>query len=217
MPKGPHLATQQFELGDATLGTESSWGLESYVRGEIGEVKLNASLYRNWFADFIYLEATGLVEDGLQVFAFDQQDADQWGFEAQVTFPLIEGHDFTLLGDLRGDYTRATLADGNAVPRIPPLSLYGALEGRWEHFDLRGEVEWNDAQSRLAPLETPTDSYAEVNLSLAWHPFEGAENFTLLAQVDNLFDAEGRRASSFTKDFVPLPGRNVSLSARASF
>ena len=215
--EGPHIATQQFEVGEPTLGTEASWGAEAYVRGEVGEVKINASVYRNWFEDFIYLAASGEEEDALPVFNFLQQDADQWGFEAQATFPLIEARDFSLLGDLRGSYTQAELANGNSVPRIPPLSLYGALEARWEHFDLRGEVEWHDKQTNLAPLETPTDSFTHVNMSLAWHPFEGEENFTLLAQVDNLFDAEGRRATSFTKDFVPLPGRNFKLTARASF
>lgn len=40
---------------------------------------------------------------------------------------------------------------------------------------------------------------------------------TLLAQVQNIFDVEGRRATSFTKDFVPLGGRNFRVSLRSSF
>jgi len=215
--EGPHIATQQFEVGDPTLGIESSWGAEAYVRGEVGEVKINASIYRNWFNDFVFLAATGEEEDDLPVFAFGQQDADQWGAEAQVTFPLIEGSAFSLLGDLRGAYTHAELDDGDAVPRIPPLSLYGALEARVAHFDLRGEVEWFDEQTNVSEFEAPTESFTQVNLSLAWHPFEGARNFTLLAQVDNVFDVEGRRHTSFTKEFVPLPGRNFRVSARTSF
>lgn len=214
---GPHIATQQFEVGNADLAIESSWGLEGYVRGEVGEVKINASLYRNWFDDFIYLSANGEEEDGLPVFAFLQDDARQWGFEGQVTFPLVEADTFSLGADLRGDLTRARLTDGTAIPRIPPLSLSGALEARWDHFDLRGEVEWHDDQTRLAPLETPTDGYTMVNASLAWHPFEGDDNFTLMAQVNNIFDTDARRAASFTKDFVPLAGRNFKLTARASF
>ena len=39
----------------------------------------------------------------------------------------------------------------------------------------------------------------------------------LLVAVDNIFDVTGRRATSFTKDFVPLAGRNFSASIRASF
>ena len=215
--EGPHIATQQFEIGNPALDIESSWGAEGYVRGEIGEVKVNATVYRNWFDDFIYLAGTGEEEDGLPVFAFLQQDADQWGAEAQITFPLVEGRNFSLLGDVRGAYTSVDLDDGTHAPRIPPFSLYGALEGRWDHFDLRGEVEWHDSQTEIAPFETVTDGFTMVNASLGWHPFEGRENLTIIAQVENVFDTEGRRHTSFTKEFVPMTGRNFKLTARASF
>jgi iron complex outermembrane receptor protein len=214
---GPHVATQQYEIGNDALDVEGAWGVEGYLRGAIGAVQVNASVYRNWFDGFIFLSPDGTEEDGLDVYRFLQQDADQWGFEGQISFPLLHTGDFTLLGDVRGDYTEATLANGDPVPRIPPLSLAGALELQTGHFDARAEVEWNDSQTRVAPMETPTDSFTHVNLSLAWHPFEGAENLTVLAQVDNVFDVEGRRHSSFTKEFVPLPGRNFKLSVRTSF
>jgi iron complex outermembrane recepter protein len=214
---GPHIATQQFELGDDTLTTESSLGAEAYLRGQIGGLQLNASLYRNWFDGFIYLGATGAEEDGLPVYAFAQSDADQFGFEAQATFPLIDNDAFRLLADLRGDYVRATLANGDPVPRIPPLSALAALDAQIGHFDARAELEWADGQSRVAPLEEPTDGYEMVNLSLAWHPFEGSENFTLMLQANNVFDVDARRHTSFTKEFVPLAGRNFRVSARASF
>ena len=214
---GPHIATQQFEVGNDALGVESSLGAEAYLRGELGPVKINMSLYRNWFEDFIYLSARGEDEDGLPVFDYLQQDADQWGAEGQVTFDIISGQAFELLADLRGEYTRATLDDGSPVPRIPPLSLYGALEGRWDHFDVRGEVEWFDAQDRVGEFETPTDSFTMVNASVAWHPLEGSDNITFIASLDNIFDVEGRNAASFTRDFVPMPGRNFKLTARASF
>ncbi len=45
----------------------------------------------------------------------------------------------------------------------------------------------------------------------------GNDNLTVLLQADNIFDAEGRRHASFTKDFVPLAGRNFKLSVRTSF
>ncbi|AKH43668.1 iron complex outermembrane receptor protein [Altererythrobacter atlanticus] len=214
---GPHVATQQYEIGNSALDTESSWGVEGYVRGEIGGAMLSASIYRNWFDGFIFLSETGAEEDGLEVFQFLQQDADQFGIEGQITLPVHEGDGLTVLTDLRGDYVRATLADGSPVPRIPPLSLLAGLEAQFGHFDARAEVQWFDKQTRVSEHETPTDDFAFVNLSLAWHPLEGTENVTFMAQVDNLFDAQGRRHASFTKDFVPLAGRNFKVSARLSF
>lgn len=214
---GPHAATQQYEIGNLALGKEGSWGVEGYLRGSIGEARVSASVYRNWFDGFIFLSETGAEEDGLPVYRFLQQDADQFGIEGEVSVPLYRADGFRLLADLRGDYVRATLADGSPVPRIPPLSLMGALEGQFGHFDARAEMQWFDKQDRAAILETPTDGFTFVNLSLAWHPLEGADNVTVIAGVDNVFDVEGRRHSSYTKEFVPLAGRNAKLSVRASF
>lgn len=213
---GPHVATQQFEIGNGGLGKESAWGVEAYLRGRIGPATISLAAYRNWFSDFISLYETGEEEDDLPVFQFLQQDADQYGVEGEISAPLVSRDGFTLVGELRGDYVRATLDDGSPVPRMPPLSLLAALEAQTGHFDPRLEVQWFAEQDRIAAFETPTDSFALVNLSLAWHPLEGADNVNVLLQADNLFDAEGRRHASFTKDFVPLAGRNVKLSARLS-
>ncbi len=200
-----------------TLSTEGSWGVEAYLRGTIGAATLSASVYRNWFDGFIFLSETGAEEDGLEVLKFLQQDADQFGIEGELSLPLYKSSDFTVLADLRGDYVRATLSDGTPVPRIPPLSLLGALEAQMGHVDARAELQWFDKQDRVSEHETPTDGFTQVNLSLAWHPFEGSNNLTLMLQADNVFDVEGRRHASYTKEFVPLAGRNFKLSARASF
>lgn len=214
---GPHIATQQYELGSANLGTEGSWGVEGYLRGNLGALSLSASVYRNWFDGFIFLADTGTELDGLEAFRFLQQDAHQFGLEGEISVPLVDRDAFSLTADLRGDYVRATLANGDPVPRIPPLSVAGALEAGLGHFDARAEVQWTAAQNRVAPLESPTESYTFINLSLAWHPLEGSDNVTLLLQADNVFDVEARNHASFTKEFVPMAGRNVRLTARASF
>ena len=117
---------------------------------------------------------------------------------------------------MQGYYVRSTLYHDSAVPRIPPLSLLGGLELQSDRWDARAEVQWFDEQDRIASFETPTDGFTHVNLSLAWKPLRGGENLTVLLQANNLFDEEGRRHASFTKDFVPLAGRNVKLSVRIS-
>ena len=95
--------------------------------------------------------------------------------------------------------------------------MLGALEAQTERFDVRGEVEWFDGQNRVTAFETPTDGFTQVNASIAWKPLRGDRNVTVLLQGNNLFDVDGRRHASFTKEFVPLPGRNVRLSVRTSF
>lgn len=214
---GPHIATQAFEVGNPNLTTERAWGVEAFLRGRIGLASVNIAVYRNWFDNFIYLSETGLEEDELPVFEYLQGDVDYMGVEGQVSVPIIDSGPFRLIADIRGDYIRAELSDGTPLPRIPPLRLLGALEAQTERFDVRGEVEWFDEQTRVSPFETPTEGYTQVNASIAWKPFRGDKNVTVLLQGNNLFDVTARRHASFTKDFVPLAGRNVRLSVRTSF
>ncbi|WP_086606365.1 TonB-dependent receptor [Erythrobacter donghaensis] len=214
---GPHIATQAFEIGNADLRTERAWGLEAYARGSIGAGTFNLTAYRQWFDNYIFLEETGEEEDDLPVFQYLQQDADFWGLEAELNYPIIDTEGFRLLTDLRASYVEAELADGTAVPRIPPLSLLGALEAQAGAFDVRGEVQWFGEQDRIAAFETPTDSFTLVNALIAWRPLADNQNVTLQLAADNIFDVNGRRHASFTKDFVPLVGRNFRASIRMSF
>ena len=214
---GPHIATQAFEIGDADLRTERAWGLEAYARGQLGEGTFNLTVFKQWFDNYIFLEETGLEEDGLPVFEYLQQDADFWGVEADFSYPVIDTGSFRLLTDLRASYVEAELADGTAVPRIPPLSLLGALEAQTDAFDVRGEVQWFDGQDRITAFETPTDGFTLVNALVAWRPLADNRNVTVQVAADNIFDVNGRRHASFTKDFVPLMGRNFRASVRLSF
>lgn len=213
---GPHIATQQYEVGNLDLDTEKAWGAELFARGDIGDVTFNLAAYAQWFEDYIYLAATGDELDDLPVYAFQQDDARYYGFEGQVLVPLYQQGDTRIGADLRADYVRAQLDDDSNLPLIPPLSLYAALEGDTGPFGGRVEVAYTAEQEKIAAYETPTDDFMFVNASLSWEPFDD-NNVTLLAQVRNIFDAEGRRHASATKDFVPLAGRDFRLSARMSF
>ncbi|MDR7101000.1 TonB-dependent receptor [Croceicoccus sp. BE223] len=213
---GPHAATQQYEIGDPDLALETAWGGEAYLRGQVGPVALSLTAYASWFDDYVYLAATGAQEDGLPVYRQQQQDATWKGFEAEASVPLATLGGLALSSEWQASYTRATLADGSPVPRIPPLSLGGALIAKADRVEGRIAANWNAAQNRIAAEETRTDGYTTVDAALTWQPVRGRDNFTVIASVENLFDAEGRRAASVTKDFVPIAGRNFRLSARLS-
>ena len=214
---GPHIATQAFEIGDPDLEEEKAWGAEIFARGSFAGASFSIAAYRNWFDDFIYLAQNGEEEDELPVYVFLQQDATYTGIEGELAFDLIDTGSFTLGTELLGEYVHAELDDDTFVPRIPPLHLAGALTASTGAFDLRGEVEWYDEQNDIAPFETATDGYTFVNASIAWRPMRGDNSITLLLKADNIFDVTGRRHTSFTKDYVPLAGRNISASLRASF
>ncbi len=103
------------------------------------------------------------------------------------------------------------------MPRIPPLRLLGGIEAQSDKLDGRLEVEWIDRQGRTADFETKTDGFTLVNASLAWRPWGKQRETTILLSANNIFDVEARRHASFTKDFVPLAGRDIRVGARFSF
>ncbi|WP_298335353.1 TonB-dependent receptor [uncultured Erythrobacter sp.] len=216
---GPHIATQSFEIGDPNLGTEEAWGVEAFIRLAQGDATVNFAAYFQTFSDYIFLNPTGEEEDDLPVFEFLQSGAEFFGFEADANIPLVEADSYTLTADLRASYVEAKLSGdlSGPVPRIPPLSLLGALEADIDAFNIRGEIQHAGGQESVVEFETPTDSFTFVNLYLTWRPLQNNQNLSLQLAGENLFDTTGRRHSSFTKDFVPLAGRNIRASARLSF
>lgn len=215
---GPHIATQAYEIGDPTLRNEEAWNAEIYARYDSTNVDATLTVYSNWFDGFIYEDATGAEDDDLPVFQYFQSDARFWGFEADVSARLGHVGGFDVVVDGVADYTRASISNGGGpVPRIPPLRLLGGLELQSGSFDLRGEVEWADDQRRNAAFETETTGFTLVNASASWRPFGRNKNIALIASANNIFDVTARRAASFTKDYVPLAGRDFRLTARFSF
>jgi iron complex outermembrane receptor protein len=81
----------------------------------------------------------------------------------------------------------------------------------------RVEVEHVFEQDRVASFETPTADFTLVNAAVTWRPFGGDNPTSLILSANNIFDVEARRHASFTKDFVPLAGRDLRATLRVSF
>lgn len=214
---GPHVATQSFEIGDPALRSERSWNGEIYARYDSTRFDFSATLYANRFGSFIYEAETGAVQDDLPVFQYFQRKARVWGVEAEASANLASIGTFDFVVDGVADYVRANVQGVGPVPRIPPLRLLGGVELQSGNLDVRGEVEWTDNQNRVASFETPTEGFTMVNAAITWRPFGRDRNIALIAAANNIFDVEARRAASFTKDFVPLAGRDFRVTARFSF
>ncbi|MEQ8743302.1 TonB-dependent receptor [Parasphingorhabdus sp.] len=215
---GPHIATQAYEIGNPGFTTEKSWGGELYARWDGNDVQLSATAYANFFDDYIFEAETAAEEDGLPVFQYFQRDATYYGFEASASVVFARAGGFDFIADGVADYVRAKINNGGgAVPRIPPLRLLGGLKAHSDNLDLRAEVEWSDDQNKVAAFETATDGFTMVNASAAWRPFGKDGGVTLLASANNIFDVSARRHASFTKDYVPLSGRDIRVSAKFSF
>ncbi len=229
---GPHLATNTFEIGDANLDTETALGIEGGLRFRTDRLFVALTGFYTDYSDFIYLRDLGVTgadilldrgeddEEELEEFGelvgtqFTAADASFAGFEieAQADLGQFYGIDFT--SDLVVDYVDAKLSEADStgsdeLPRIPPLGLTFGVEGSYDEFSLRTEVECAAEQDETASFELPTESFTLVNVYADW---ELAENVFVSVSGLNLSNSEARLHSSFVKDLVPLPGRNFRFS-----
>ena len=116
------------------------------------------------------------------------------------------------------DAVTARVANGGNLPRIVPARVGATL--RWERERWRaslGAVRYAK-QDDVAAYETATPGYTLVDAHVAWHvDTKGGRELELFVDANNLSDQEARPHTSFLKDVVPLPGRNVVLGVRAFF
>jgi iron complex outermembrane recepter protein len=216
-PNGPHAGTQAFEIGNPAFKKESSTGIEATLNGKGSGYSFGASLYYTNFDNYIYETQTGAVQDDLPVFQFLQGKADYLGFEVEGSLTLANIGNFALNADALADMVRANVKGIGPVPRIPPLRALAGLELQGDSIQARIEAEWTDSQTRVTGFETPTKGFTLVNASLSFKPFGKGNGTSILLSANNIFDVVARRHASFLKDFAPLSGRDVRITAKLSF
>ena len=212
LSNGPHLATSAFEIGNPDFDVEESLGSDLVLRKKEGRITGELNLFYNRFDGYIFERATGEVEDGLAVFRYDQGDADYKGGELHLDVDLYHTEPHHLSLEMAYDIVRAELDGGGDIPRIPPdrftLGLAYRRPGLWADLEMRH----NDKQERIASYETTTKSYVFWNASLGYRFFIDKTTHQFSLRGTNLGDEEGRNHTSFLKDRVPLPGRNLTLT-----
>ncbi len=213
---GPHLATEQFELGDASLGKETATGVEAAFRHREGGHYVTVNAFYTDYSNYIYERETGEEEDELPVFQFTAEDASFKGFEVQAGMDLTTIGRFKIKADTLAEYVRAKTDSGN-LPRIPPLSVLTGIEAESERYTLRAELDYAAEQNKVESFEIPTDDYALVNLFATWRAPVDAQDVRLSLSVMNVLDDDARQHTSFLKDLAPLPGRNVRFNISSRF
>ncbi len=214
---GPHAGTEAFEIGDPLFKTERSWGIEGVVHGKGPGFTVDASVYHSWFDNFIYDSPDGTLLEGLPVFRNFQAKARYYGAEIEATFDLVTIGNFAVNADMIGDYVHATITGNGPAPRIPPLRLLGGLTAESDRLDGRIEVEWTDKARRLAPFETSTSGFTLVNAAITYRPLPDKKAVSLVFSANNIFDVTARRHASYLKDFAPLAGRDIRVTARLAY
>lgn len=211
---GPHLATQQYEVGNPSLQAETGVTIEGSARWESGPLRLDGSVYQFAFSNFIYLNPTGDIEDGLPVFETVQADSVFTGAEIEAGLELGKAAGADWRGRFAVDVVRAKLSSGGNLPRIPPASATLGLKAEAGRLRAGADLRWVAEQARVTDYELPTDSYVTLGAHLT---YDLTDQSQLIFEANNLTDEEVRPHSSPLKDLVPLGGRGFRLAILSRF
>lgn len=209
---GPHLSESAFERGNPNLKKESALSLEAIARFHTHGWDTHINLFHSNFTDFIFLNPTGAIIDGLPAFVYLQDNAKLSGAEIFAERDLWSAGKWMLRSDVALEYVQAKTDNFGNLPRIPPLEATGGLNLSTGRFDARAELVWTDRQNKTADFETSTKGSTVINLSTTVHPLISNDDISLVFKLSNLTNATHRTHASFLKDRVPAAGR--SLSAR---
>jgi len=214
---GAHLATAQFEIGDADLDLETALGGEIKFKYSTEKGSLLVNAFYTDYDDYVFQAETGEIVDGLTEINFSGADVAFRGVEVQGNINLAEWEGFNISTDALIEVVRAEGDDVGNLPRIPPLGGLVGLSAKSEAISLRAELDWAAAQDNTATFELPTEGFAQVNLFASYNTALAGQDVTFRVSAHNLFDAEARQHTSFLKDILSLPGRNVRFSVATNF
>ena len=193
---GFHAATSTVEIGDTNLDTEVAYSLELSLKSSYEALNYGVNIFYTDYSDFIFLSPTGDLfeegdpfpaDEGFPVFAYQQADAEFYGFEAEADFLAFSNDTWAVSIDGQVDMVRAqttesttfggienvrdeftplgtsgiTVEEGD-LPFIPPMRVLGGVDIDYKPWrsTLRVEVQYVDDQDRVG--ETPEGSEVEL-------------------------------------------------------
>ena len=225
---GPHLATGRFEMGNPNLDTETSNNVDLTFNYQMDNMYATFAYYQNSVSNYIYLKDEEHDEDhndsegeeehgGLMHAEFVQEDASLEGYEFEVgsTYQLANG---TLDLSFGRDVVEGTLDAGGFIPRMAPSRNFYSASYSESDFTFSAILkDVADHDNVAEENEMMTEGYKMLNLKLVKDYQIGKANLRLAAFTNNALDQVARNSTSFVKDAVPLPGRNVGLSFRITY
>ena len=193
------------------------------------------AIFRNQLDDYVFPSSRGLAdfgaEGGRPRFQYTNEDAVFKGAEGDIEISVSRRLVFSATASyVRAEFTSMRDAipvfsetDTTFVPAskfpplIPPLNGQVGLRYERRRYFAAADVRWAARQDRVGDFEEPTAGYAVANTSVGVRIDNNGRFHTITLRVDNALDTEYRNHLSRVKEFMPEPGRNLSLLYRVTF
>jgi iron complex outermembrane receptor protein len=223
---GAHLATGRLEIGNTDLESEQSTNFDATLSYENEGVFGTFTLFKNDVANYIYLQdETAEAHDehddeddhgGLIKANYLQQNAQFVGYELEMgtVFELGDG-DLTL--SFGRDSVAGEFRDDSNIPRMTPDRNIYAISYAKNSLELKLDLKDVGSQRDIGANETVTNGFNMLNFNaVKTFTFGKKQTATVSLFAKNLLDEVARNHSSFVKDEVPLPGRNLGIKVQLS-
>ena len=208
-----------------------------------GEFFADLSYFSNAVDNYIYLQDESEEEHeehedeehegeehhdhgGLILSNYMQKDADFYGYEFEVGRNVVLPNGNFIFTYAMDSVTAEFANGGGFVPRIVPkrnivTAIYESNDG------FSGAISFKDVKTQkdINEYETPTKGYQMLDARLTktfdlgyWsrsNAFKSKLKVSLFG--NNLLDEVARNHSSFVKDEVPLPGKNIGIKFSLKF
>lgn len=214
---GAHLAAGAYEIGDPTLNSERTYGMDAFSRWHFDWLSFEAAGFFSYIQNFIAFQPQGITDpaSGLPVFRYTGDSARLFGGELTAFLSLSE----QFSAEIGLDYVNGTRLNESRdpLPLMPPFRSRLVFDYDFGRSFLGGNIRLISSQSRVAPEEDTTDGYLLAGFR-AGHRFGKGGIHSIVFRVDNLFNTRYRDHLSRVEDRnFPMPGRNVSLNYRWIF
>jgi iron complex outermembrane receptor protein len=239
---GPHIATNQFEVGNRSLGKAQSTSIDLTLKRQGDRFTSSVGAFYTSFSNFIGLFPTGIFRNPedrsivpgpapiidpntgqeivpLEQFDYAQVKARFHGLEAQIGFPILQSDGNRVTMNLQADYVNATDGtNGQPLPFIPPFRAGATLNYQHAAFSASLGGLFAAAQTRVPQFQTTTPGYANVFANASYRfDVGGGASLEAFLQGTNFLDQTIRYSTSNLKDIAPLGRRAVMAGVRGVF
>jgi len=214
---GPHLATGRYEEGNTELEIERSRNIEFTLGYQQNAFFGSMTIFQNNIDNFIYLADTNKKEKKMPLAEYMQKDAQLSGVELQfgAAFPFYDG-DLEL--SIARDSVSGEFTDGTYIPRMMPARNIFSVNYKRNTLEFDMTLKDVEKQDEFSSKETMTKGYQMLDMRLTQKLVTDSGRVVQASIFGkNMLDEVARNHTSWVKNEVPLPGKNVGINFRVTF
>ena len=213
---GVHHGTNRFEIGNPNLETEQNFQTDVSFEYENKHFEFFVNGFFNSLNNYIYLNPTGEVEDGADVFEYTQENAKLYGGEVGIHLhphPVDWLHLESAFEMVIGEQN-----NGDYLPLIPANNWTNTFRSEFDIKDWMKNafasisVATTFEQNNVSGFETNSAGYSLVNFGIGGSLNIKSVKFDLTANLNNAFDESYiSHLSRLKGDGIPNIGRNFII------